>query len=1221
MKFELPIPNHKAFLSPRIHVATLVLLLIIGVSVCVVPCLAGSVASPALSAPTVGSSPVHVSVGDFNGDGIPDLAVANSGSNTISILLGKGDGTFQPAVNYPVGPQPVSIVVGDFNKDGKADLAVALHGSNVVGVLLGNGDGTFPSLSYFSVTTSATSIATGDFNGDGKLDLVVTNDSTGLVTLLLGNGDGTFQGPTTSTVGSNPAFLAVGDFNNDGKLDIAVANEGSGTISILLGKGDGTFQSATSVTTDSGPDGIVVADFNRDGKPDLGVVNSLGADVTVFLGNGDGTFQTAKIFYVQSTPTSIATADLNGDGFLDFVVTNAGSDTISILFGAGDGNFGAPFNYVVGSEPVSVAIADFNADSLLDLAVVSNNSSALTILLGLPGAFFPAPSNYSALATPGLDVSVVSADFNGDGNLDLLAYSPTHTSTNTSLLLGNGDGTFKSSSTVNVGVAPAFLIAADFNGDGKADIAVGNTTSVNVSVLLGNGDGTFQTAVTYSAISIINAIVGGDFNGDGIQDICVVTLNGTSVLLGKGDGTFQSAITTAVPFQTGQKKLVAVADVNGDGIPDLVVSEPTNSSVFVLLGNGDGTFRLASKTSTIATPASLAVGDMNGDGKADLVIGIQSISGVFSIMAGNGDGTFQSPVFYQPTDFPGSISAVAVGDFNGDGISDVALTNNLLNKILILTGKGDGSFQTALEEDSGAIPDSILATDLNGDGKIDWAVGTRGGVSVVLNTLSTAPGPTSVNLQIPQGGASSSIVTSSSRDIQTGYASVTVSSGDAPYGTAVFSLKQNGVTVSETAVPASPPTTAARVFVEYRTGVAAKSMQNDAGAISVYTGIAIVNDGSGTAHLTGQLFDKSGNLVAQGHGTLQAGEHFSGYLGDLGQIMPDFVVPDTFPTSIQYGSLVVQGDQAFSILALRLTTNQRGETLISSTPTADLTQTLSGNAIFLPRIVDGGGWQSGLYLMNTSTGTETGTLQILAHNGSPLSVQMAGGASGSSFPYSIPPNGVFELRTSDILAATIEGWVEVIPDASNFAPMAGGIFGFTQNGILVTEAGIPSAARTTHARIYLDLSNGHNTGLALGNPNSSIMNVNLQAFNMDGVTPAGNANTLAVNASGETANFVNQWITGLPSAFKGILDISSSSPFVPLSLRTFNNERNEFLITTFPVADLTRLAPSPIIFPQIASGGGYQTEFILLSAGGPVSTTLNYFDNNGSPLSPGATKK
>ena len=202
--------------------------------------------------------------GDVNGDGKPDLAVANSGSDTVSILLGNGDGTFAAALNYGVGSFPRSVALGDINGDGKLDVAVANLGfvRGSVSILLGNGDGTLGAAINYPLGSNTRSIAIGDFNRDGKLDLALTNDASNTFSILLGDGKGTFGTPTNYVTGAIPSSVAVGDFNRDSIPDLAVANEGPSTVSIFLGIGDGTFGAATSypVGGDS-PFSVVVGDF------------------------------------------------------------------------------------------------------------------------------------------------------------------------------------------------------------------------------------------------------------------------------------------------------------------------------------------------------------------------------------------------------------------------------------------------------------------------------------------------------------------------------------------------------------------------------------------------------------------------------------------------------------------------------------------------------------------------------------------------------------------------------------------------------------------------------------------------------------------------------------------------------------------------------------------------------------------------------------------------
>ncbi len=282
---------------------------------------------------------ISVAVGDFNGDGKQDLAVANDSSSDVSILLGNGAGSFSAATNFAVGDDPNTVVVGDFNGDGKQDLALANYLSNNVSILLGDGAGNFSGPTNFAVGVGPPSVAVGDFNSDGKQDLAVAYvgsypERNGGVSILLGDGAGDFSAPTNFTVGDYADSVVVGDFNGDGKQDLAVANSNyysPGTVSILLGDGTGNFSAPTNFTVDEGPFSVAVGDFNGDGNQDLAVTNFYSNNVSILLGDGAGNFSAFTNFNVGYEPDSVAVGDFNGDGKQDLAVANTGSSDVSIL--------------------------------------------------------------------------------------------------------------------------------------------------------------------------------------------------------------------------------------------------------------------------------------------------------------------------------------------------------------------------------------------------------------------------------------------------------------------------------------------------------------------------------------------------------------------------------------------------------------------------------------------------------------------------------------------------------------------------------------------------------------------------------------------------------------------------------------------------------------------------------------------------------------------------
>ena len=491
---------------------------------------------------------------------------------------------------------PVFVGAADLNGDGKLDLVVANFTGSAVALHFGNGDGTFQPPTYVSpgVQSGPAWVAVGDFNGDAKPDLAVADSGFyrggTTVSIFSGNGDGTFQPPMDYGVGHVPYSIAAADLNADGKLDLAVANARSMSVSVLLGNGNGTFlaQADYPTASDSYAFGLAAGDFNLDGKPDLVTSNpASSASASVLLGNGDGTFQKSVDYEAGSKAQSVAVADFNRDGKQDLVTANLDGDTVSILLGNGDGTFQTELSYPAGSSPESAAVGDLNRDGKLDLAVANGmqtGNGTVSILLGQGDGSFQSPVAFDAGFNPAY---VAIADFNGDGKLDLAVsnFGYGTPGTTVSILLGNGDGTFQAYMDATAGNNPYKIAVGDFNADGKLDMAV--VTDSGAAVLLGNGDGTFQAPVVYPT-GIAVSIATGDFNGDGKLDLALGTLAAVSVLIGHGDGTFQSAVDYAVESYSST---LVVDDFNHDGAPDIA---GTTGGVSVLLNTGGSFIKLTS---------------------------------------------------------------------------------------------------------------------------------------------------------------------------------------------------------------------------------------------------------------------------------------------------------------------------------------------------------------------------------------------------------------------------------------------------------------------------------------------------------------------------------------------------------------------------------------------------------------------------------------------------
>src|ERR1022692_3068040 len=488
-----------------------------------------------------GPNPVFVAIADFNSDGALDLAVVDRDFNThgFSVLLGNGNGTFNGHTEYSIGIlgyTPSAAAIGDFNNDGIPDIAVTTYSGNAVSVLLGNGTGGFTSPHAFAGDDVPLGIVAADFNGDGFADLAIA-DSFG-VGVALSKGDGTFQTVVHYPTGTSPTAVAAGDFNNDGHIDLAVAENFDGAVDVLLGNGNGTFQAQTAYGAGSQPTSVAIADFNADGYQDLVVANNSGNNVSVLLGNGNGTFQTQTTYSTQAGPYRVAVGDFNGNLLPDIVTANP-SGSVSVLPNSVTETATASASISVPGGGTHNIYASWPGDGSHQ-----GSTSSTTAVQGKAISTTTALSGPSSAVQQGLAVRLVATiqpsplgNYTPSGSVAFICTSCGANSALGSVQVSNASATL---TTFSLPLGPNTIIAA-YNGDSNFSGAASNQITVTI---VADGAPT-QTLLTASASQALtgqsvqftatvtsggNPLTSGTviFQENGVTLNGPVTLNGTN---------------------------------------------------------------------------------------------------------------------------------------------------------------------------------------------------------------------------------------------------------------------------------------------------------------------------------------------------------------------------------------------------------------------------------------------------------------------------------------------------------------------------------------------------------------------------------------------------------------------------------------------------------------------------------------------------------------------
>jgi hypothetical protein len=707
---------------------------------------------------------------DFDRNGWPDLAQANTGRNTVTILLNNGAGRLKLAFDVPVGAGPFGLASGDFNGDGILDLAVANSDGNSISILTGRGNGAFTRTDISTAPyLGPRGITAVDVNRDGTVDLVYTGYDTNVAQILIGRRGGGFSKGAAFIVGEvkQPEGVGTADFNHDGHPDLAIAHRGTGGLTLVYSMDDTTIGFSRTVGGAADLNLLATGDLNGDGWTDLVAGSTATSRVAIYLGGSAGV-AFARSYVVGPGPRGVAIADVTGDGVPDVITASRTTSTVTVLPGdpAHRGTLLPALSFSAATGSRAVTVADFDADGRLDLATGNQYSATATVLLNAtvrpPAAYsfhtmtLPAGANlarYRAGFAAGRGFA--AADFNRDGALDFV--QRVQASNSVAVVLTGG-------ATVLLATPGTYAghLLADVNADGNADVVSFGSTAAcatRLATYFGNGRGGFvRSALTCAAGVQLTACTPGDLNRDARPDLACVEAredwpqrSALFLLQGKGDGTF------GAPAATGGLGMdPQIADLNRDGRLDIVLG----SSGEIWLGDGKGGVTRGEAVHSDSNPGwRIVVAELNHDGYPDLVHSYNGESMFVTLGGPQGySGQIGLPIFCE-CDF-----SFVVADIDLDGQPDILANSvedtDLAGKLFVMRGHGDGTFG-AMEgwwgDDAFALsPGDVLVADVTRDGLPDVLVPDGKRINVLVNrrTASNAApviAPPVANITIDYG--------------------------------------------------------------------------------------------------------------------------------------------------------------------------------------------------------------------------------------------------------------------------------------------------------------------------------------------------------------------------------------------------------------------------------------------------------------------------------------
>ena len=633
----------------------------------------------------IDSHPQSLTIADFNGDKTLDMAVANAWTDEINVFVGFNNGSFDTKLTY----SPSSIVSVDINNDSHIDIIVANEGTNNIEIFLSFNYLKF-SYNYIYIPgllPQPYAVIADHFNNDTFVDLAVINHNVKVFLIYLGYGNGSFANPISNLLKkefSGAIALAAGDFNNDSYTDIVIAND-KHSISIFLGLGNGTFRFLDSYapTTDFNATSVAVADMNHDGYLDIVATDPTGRKVYLFEGNGNGSFTNQILYSIskESYLTCVAIADMDNDSHPDIIFTDSSTNDVSILFGYGNGSFTNVETLFTddNSEPISIAIDDLDNDHILDIVVANQGSSSISIFYGLGNRKFSS----DLFILHGFNFylnSIYISDINNDTFVDILFTNEDPSDSSVGILYGADNHQFREPILYFTGrkSEPGSLAIGDFNRDGRKDLAVTyyNQDMINIMIQTGFQPFLSDYELKTGIKSAPKAIAVKDLNNDTLVDI-VVAYSGTNeigIFFNSDIGISENQIVYKLNNHSHPVAL-AIDDFNNDKRWDIAIVNNKTSTIVILFGRSDGKFENQTSyfTGFDTIPISIITSDLNKDNYMDMIVANYESNEIL-IYYGRFDGSFSTPKSYS-VGYSGHPQSIAIGNMDDDDMLDIIVAN------------------------------------------------------------------------------------------------------------------------------------------------------------------------------------------------------------------------------------------------------------------------------------------------------------------------------------------------------------------------------------------------------------------------------------------------------------------------------------------------------------------------------------------------------------------